>query len=110
MSAQVLAWRFSPVEAQYGSAIVAAIVLISAWARRPPRGSGVSERRLHHADSSAFRHAMRALSSGVADDTFAVFDRHGRVSGAAPLLGYLNALFGSRRFQRSPGLKSSPNT
>jgi flavin reductase (DIM6/NTAB) family NADH-FMN oxidoreductase RutF len=26
----------------------------------------VSERRLHHADSAAFRHAMRALSSGVA--------------------------------------------
>lgn len=26
----------------------------------------MSERRLHHADSSAFRHAMRALSSGVA--------------------------------------------
>ena len=30
------------------------------------RGSRVSERRLHHADSAAFRHAMRALSSGVA--------------------------------------------
>jgi flavin reductase (DIM6/NTAB) family NADH-FMN oxidoreductase RutF len=26
----------------------------------------VSERRLHHADSGAFRHAMRTLSSGVA--------------------------------------------
>ena len=26
----------------------------------------MSERRLHHADSAAFRHAMRALSSGVA--------------------------------------------
>ena len=26
----------------------------------------MSERRLHHADSGAFRHAMRALSSGVA--------------------------------------------
>lgn len=26
----------------------------------------MSERRLHHADSVAFRHAMRALSSGVA--------------------------------------------
>jgi flavin reductase (DIM6/NTAB) family NADH-FMN oxidoreductase RutF len=26
----------------------------------------VSERRLHHAESTAFRHAMRALSSGVA--------------------------------------------
>jgi flavin reductase (DIM6/NTAB) family NADH-FMN oxidoreductase RutF len=26
----------------------------------------VSDRRLHHADSGAFRHAMRALSSGVA--------------------------------------------
>ena len=26
----------------------------------------MSERRLHHADSTAFRHAMRALSSGVA--------------------------------------------
>jgi flavin reductase (DIM6/NTAB) family NADH-FMN oxidoreductase RutF len=26
----------------------------------------VSERRLHHADSATFRHAMRALSSGVA--------------------------------------------
>ncbi len=25
----------------------------------------MSERRLHHADSAAFRHAMRALSSGV---------------------------------------------
>ena len=34
----------------------------------PPAGRGlrVSERRLHHADSAAFRHAMRALSSGVA--------------------------------------------
>ena len=26
----------------------------------------MSERRLHHADSAAFRHAMRALASGVA--------------------------------------------
>src|SRR5271165_4331218 len=35
-------------------------------ARAIDRGAGVSERRLHHADSAAFRHAMRALSSGVA--------------------------------------------
>src|SRR5271166_3157423 len=35
-------------------------------ARMAHRGRGVSERRLHHADSGAFRKAMRALSSGVA--------------------------------------------
>jgi flavin reductase (DIM6/NTAB) family NADH-FMN oxidoreductase RutF len=35
-------------------------------ARTAYRGRRVSERRLHHADSSAFRKAMRALSSGVA--------------------------------------------
>src|SRR5438270_1208570 len=29
-------------------------------------GRRVSDRRLHHADSAAFRNAMRALSSGVA--------------------------------------------
>ena len=33
-----------------------------------------------------------------------------RLGATAPLLRYLNALFGSRRFQRSPGLRSSPNT
>ena len=41
------------------------------FAVRPPRlplfgARRVSERRLHHADSAAFRHAMRTLSSGVA--------------------------------------------
>src|SRR5271165_1486961 len=35
-------------------------------ARAAFRGRRVSERRMHHADSAAFRHAMRALSSGVA--------------------------------------------
>src|SRR5271157_1049853 len=35
-------------------------------ARGAFRGRRVSERRMHHADSAAFRHAMRALSSGVA--------------------------------------------
>ena len=30
------------------------------------RGAGVSDRRLRHADDAAFRHAMRALASGVA--------------------------------------------
>jgi flavin reductase (DIM6/NTAB) family NADH-FMN oxidoreductase RutF len=32
----------------------------------PRRGARVSDRRLRHADSADFRHAMRALSSGVA--------------------------------------------
>jgi flavin reductase (DIM6/NTAB) family NADH-FMN oxidoreductase RutF len=32
----------------------------------PPRGAGVSDRRLRHANSADFRHAMGALSSGVA--------------------------------------------
>ena len=35
-------------------------------ARAAHRGWRVSERRLHHADSAAFRNAMRSLSSGVA--------------------------------------------